>query len=147
MLNIEKESELVKFLNYYPDLEYISLDEKYNYLIPSKIYKLNIHSIDDIVKNKSQFKNFINNLKVDKLEKIEIPFFEFDREKKHLKILGDLLPMGNNPKSTEDENNENIEKNEINDNNEDNIKLTDLEEIFILLKKSPPEATPRLLSA
>ena len=43
--------------------------------------------------------------------------------------------MGNNPKSTEDENNEKIEKNEINDNNEDNIKLTDLEEIFILLKK------------
>ena len=43
--------------------------------------------------------------------------------------------MGNIPKATEDENNEKIENNEINDNNEDTIKLTDLEEIFILLKK------------
>ena len=119
MLNIEKEDELKKFLNFYPDLEYISLDEKYNYLIPSKIYKLNMHSIDDIIKNKTQFKNFINNLKVDKLEKIEIPFFEFDRDNKTLKILGDLLPMDNND----------------NDNNNENIKITDLEEIFILLKK------------
>ena len=119
MLNIEKEDELKKFLNFYPDLEYISLDEKYNYLIPSKIYKLNMHSIDDIIKNKIQFKNFINNLKVDKLEKIEIPFFEFDRDNKTLKILGDLLPMDNND----------------NDNNNENIKITDLEEIFILLKK------------
>ena len=123
MLNIEKEDELKKFLNFYPDLEYISLDEKYNYLIPSKIYKLNMHSIDDIVKNKTQFKNFINNLKVDKLEKIEIPFFEFDRDNKTLKILGDLLPMDNN------------ENNDDNDNNNENIKITDLEEIFILLKK------------
>jgi hypothetical protein len=120
MLNIEKEDELKKFLNFYPDLEYISLDEKYNYLIPSKIYKLNIHSIDDIIKNKTQFKNFINNLKVDKLEKIEIPFFEFDRDNKTLKILGDLLPMDNN---------------DNNDDNNENIKITDLEEIFILLKK------------
>ena len=120
MLNIEKEDELKKFLNFYPDLEYISLDEKYNYLIPSKIYKLNMHSIDDIIKNKTQFKNFINNLKVDKLEKIEIPFFEFDRDNKTLKILGDLLPMDNN---------------DNNDNNNENIKITDLEEIFILLKK------------
>ena len=123
MLNIEKEDELKKFLNFYPDLEYISLDEKYNYLIPSKIYKLNMHSIDDIIKNKTQFKNFINNLKVDKLEKIEIPFFEFDRDNKTLKILGDLLPMDNN------------ENNDDNDNNNENIKITDLEEIFILLKK------------
>ena len=120
MLNIEKEDELKKFLNFYPDLEYISLDEKYNYLIPSKIYKLNMHSIDDIVKNKTQFKNFINNLKVDKLEKIEIPFFEFDRDNKTLKILGDLLPMDNNDNDN---------------NNENSIKITDLEEIFILLKK------------
>ena len=120
MLNIEKEDELKKFLNFYPDLEYISLDEKYNYLIPSKIYKLNMHSIDDIIKNKTQFKNFINNLKVDKLEKIEIPFFEFDRDNKTLKILGDLLPMDNN---------------DNNDDNENSIKITDLEEIFILLKK------------
>ena len=123
MLNIEKEDELKKFLNFYPDLEYISLDEKYNYLIPSKIYKLNMHSIDDIIKNKTQFKNFINNLKVDKLEKIEIPFFEFDRDNKTLKILGDLLPMDNN------------DNNDDNDNNNENIKITDLEEIFILLKK------------
>ena len=50
LINIEKEKELVKFLDNYPDLEYISLDEKYNYLIPSKIYKLNIHSVDDIKK-------------------------------------------------------------------------------------------------
>ena len=123
MLNIEKEDELKKFLNFYPDLEYISLDEKYNYLIPSKIYKLNMHSIDDIIKNKIQFKNFINNLKVDKLEKVEIPFFEFDRDNKTLKILGDLLPMDNN------------DNNDDNDNNNENIKITDLEEIFILLKK------------
>ena len=87
MLDIEKEEELIKFLDFYPDLEYISLDEKYNYLIPSKIYKLNMHSIDDIVKNKIQLKNFVNNLKVDKLEKIEIPFFEFDRENKTLKMI------------------------------------------------------------
>ena len=124
MLNIEKEDELKKFLNFYPDLEYISLDEKYNYLIPSKIYKLNIHSIDDIIKNKTQFKNFINNLKVDKLEKIEIPFFEFDRDNKTLKILGDLLPMDNNDNNDDNDN-----------NNENSIKITDLEEIFILLKK------------
>ena len=127
MLDIEKEEELIKFLDFYPDLEYISLDEKYNYLIPSKIYKLNMHSIDDIVKNKIQFKNFVNNLKVDKLEKIEIPFFEFDRENKTLKILGDLLPMNDNK-----QNNNDIENDE---NNENSIKLTDLEEIFILLKK------------
>ena len=124
MLNIEKEDELKKFLNFYPDLEYISLDEKYNYLIPSKIYKLNMHSIDDIIKNKTQFKNFINNLKVDKLEKIEIPFFEFDRDNKTLKILGDLLPMDNNDNNDDNDN-----------NNENSIKITDLEEIFILLKK------------
>ena len=127
MLDIEKEEELIKFLDFYPDLEYISLDEKYNYLIPSKIYKLNMHSIDDIVKNKIQLKNFVNNLKVDKLEKIEIPFFEFDRENKTLKILGDLLPMNDNK-----QNNNDIENDE---NNENSIKLTDLEEIFILLKK------------
>ena len=127
MLDIEKEEELIKFLDFYPDLEYISLDEKYNYLIPSKIYKLNMHSIDDIVKNKIQLKNFVNNLKVDKLEKIEIPFFEFDRENKTLKILGDLLPMNDNK-----QNNNDIENDE---NNENSIKLIDLEEIFILLKK------------
>ncbi len=101
----------------YPDLEYISLDEKYNYLIPSKIYKLNIHSIDDITKNKIKFKNFINALKIDKLEKIEMPFFEFNRELKHLKILGDFIPL------------------EENKDDENQIKITDLEEIFILLKK------------
>ena len=92
----EKEKELIKFLENYPDLEYISLDEKYNYLIPSKIYKLNIHSIDDIIKNKLRFKNFINSLKIDKLEKIEIPFFEFNRKLKHLKILGDFIPFEDN---------------------------------------------------
>ena len=134
MLNIENENELVKFLQFYPDLEYISLDEKYNYLIPSKIYKLNIHSIDDIIKNKEQFKTFINNLKVDKLEKIEIPFFEFDRESKILKILGDLLPM-KDAQQKKDNNNDNIEINEISENDENSLKLTDLEEIFILLKK------------
>ena len=52
LLDVDKEKDLIKFLDNYPDLEYISLDEKYNYLIPSKIYKLNIHSIDDITKNK-----------------------------------------------------------------------------------------------
>ena len=134
MLNIENENELVKFLQFYPDLEYISLDEKYNFLIPSKIYKLNIHSIDDIIKNKEQFKTFINNLKVDKLEKIEIPFFEFDRETKNLKILGDLLPMKDTQQKKEN-NNDDIETNEISENDENNLKLTDLEEIFILLKK------------
>ena len=117
MLNIEDENELIKFLQNYPDLEYISLDEKYNYLIPSKIYKLNIHSIDDITKNKLKFKNFINSLKIDKLEKIEIPFFEFNRELKHLKILGDLIPY------------------EENKDNKEEMKITDLEDIFILLKK------------
>ena len=101
----------------YPDLEYISLDEKYNYLIPSKIYKLNIHSIDDIIQNKIKFKNFINGLKIDKLEKIEMPFFEFNRELKHLKILGDFVPS------------------EEKKDGEDQIKITDLEDIFILLKK------------
>jgi hypothetical protein len=128
MINIEQENELVKFLQFYPDLEYISLDEKYNYLIPSKIYKLNIHSIDDMIKNKEQFKNFINNLKIDKLEKIEIPFFEFDRENKNLKILGDLLPMNQNNTDNKNENNQ-IE------NEQNSLKLEDLEEIFILLKK------------
>ena len=117
IINIEKEKELIKFLDNYPDLEYISLDEKYNYLIPSKIYKLNIHSIDDITKNKIKFKNFINALKIDKLEKIEMPFFEFNRELKHLKILGDFIPL------------------EENKDDENQIKITDLEEIFILLKK------------
>ena len=117
LINIEKEKELIKFLDNYPDLEYISLDEKYNYLIPSKIYKLNIHSIDDITKNKLKFKNFINSLKIDKLEKIEIPFFEFNRELKHLKILGDLIPY------------------EENKDNKEEMKITDLEDIFILLKK------------
>ena len=130
MLNIEDENGLVKFLQYYPDLEYIDLDEKYNYLIPSKIYKLNIHFVEDIIKEKNKFKNFINNLKVDKLEKIEIPFFEFDRENKTLKILGALLPRSN-PKKNE----KNSEINSINENEENIIKLTDLEEIFILLKK------------
>ena len=66
-------------------------------------------------RKKNQFKNFINNLKIDKLEKIEIPFFEFNKEKKELKIIGDLLPM---------------EKSD----NEDDIKIKDIEEIFILLK-------------
>ena len=133
MLNIEDENELIKFLQNYPDLEYISLDEKYNYLIPSKIYKLNIHSLDDIIKNKDQFRNFINNLKIDKLEKIEIPFFEFDRATKNLKILGDLLPMTDHQTKSEDEN---MEKNNDNNQEEENIiQLTDLEEIFILLKK------------
>ena len=117
LINIEKEKELIKFLDNYPDLEYISLDEKYNYLIPSKIYKLNIHSIDDIIKNKIKFKNFINGLKIDKLEKIEMPFFEFNRELKHLKILGDFVPL------------------EEKKDSEDQIKITDLEDIFILLKK------------
>ena len=135
MINIEQENELVKFLEFYPDLEYISLDEKYNYLIPSKIYKLNIHSTEDIIKNKEQFKNFINNLKVDKLEKIEIPFFEFNRENKNLKILGDLLPMNDNTKDNKEINEENVDKNEINENDENNMKITDLEEVFILLKK------------
>ena len=137
MINIEKENEneLIKFLQYYPDLEYISLDEKYNYLIPSKIYKLNIHSIEDITKNKEQFKNFINNLKVDKLEKIEIPFFEFDREKKKLKILGDLLPMEEPEKNEKEAKNEIINETNENENNDNIIKITDLEEIFILLKK------------
>ena len=116
-IDIEKEKELIKFLDNYPDLEYISLDEKYNYLIPSKIYKLNIHSIDDITKNRTKFKNFINSLKIDKLEKIEIPFFEFNREKKHLKILGDLIPY------------------EEKKDSETDMKITDLEEVFILLKK------------
>ena len=116
-IDIEKEKELIKFLDNYPDLEYISLDEKYNYLIPSKIYKLNIHSIDDITKNRTKFKNFINSLKIDKLEKIEIPFFEFNREKKHLKILGDLIPYEENKDSQTD------------------MKISDLEEVFILLKK------------
>lgn len=116
LLNVDKEKDLVKFLDNYPDLEYISLDEKYNYLIPSKIYKLNIHSIDDITKNKGKFKNFINALKIDKLEKIEIPFFQFNREKKNLEILGDLIP----DKAEDGEN---------------TMKITDLEEIFILLKK------------
>ena len=128
-LDIEQENELVKFLQFYPDLEYISLDEKYNYLIPSKIYKLNLHSIEDMIKKKEQFKNFINNLKVDKLEKIEIPFFEFDRESKNLKILGDLLPMNEKNKDNKEDNNQIIE------NDENNLKLEDLEEIFILLKK------------
>ena len=133
MLNIEDENELIKFLQNYPDLEYISLDEKYNYLIPSKIYKLNIHSLDDIIKNKDQFRNFINNLKIDKLEKIEIPFFEFDRATKNLKILGDLLPMTDHQTKSEDEN---MEYNNDNNQEEENtIQLTDLEEIFILLKK------------
>ena len=117
MLNIEKEKELIKFLDNYPDLEYISLDEKYNYLIPSKIYKLNIHSVDDITKNKIKFKNFINALKIDKLEKIEMPFFEFNRELKHLKIIGDFIPL----EETKDV--------------EDQIKMIDLEDVFILLKK------------
>ena len=133
MLNIEDENELIKFLQNYPDLEYISLDEKYNYLIPSKIYKLNIHSLDDIIKNKDQFRNFINNLKIDKLEKIEIPFFEFDRATKNLKILGDLLPMTEHQTKSEDENMEN--NNDNNQEEENTIQLTDLEEIFILLKK------------
>ena len=133
MLNIEDENELIKFLQNYPDLEYISLDEKYNYLIPSKIYKLNIHSLDDIIKNKDQFRNFINNLKIDKLEKIEIPFFEFDRATKNLKILGDLLPMTDHQTKSEDENMEN--NNDNNQEEENIIQLTDLEEIFILLKK------------
>ena len=133
MLNIEDENELIKFLQNYPDLEYISLDEKYNYLIPSKIYKLNIHSLDDIIKNKDQFKNFINNLKIDKLEKIEIPFFEFDRATKNLKILGDLLPMTDHQTKSEDGNMEN--NNDNNQEEENIIQLTDLEEIFILLKK------------
>jgi len=133
MLNIEEENELIKFLQNYPDLEYISLDEKYNYLIPSKIYKLNIHSLDDIIKNKDQFRNFINNLKIDKLEKIEIPFFEFDRATKNLKILGDLLPMTDHQTKSEDENMEN--NNDNNQEEENIIQLTDLEEIFILLKK------------
>ena len=133
MLNIEDENELIKFLQNYPDLEYISLDEKYNYLIPSKIYKLNIHSLDDIIKNKDQFRNFINNLKIDKLEKIEIPFFEFDRATKNLKILGDLLPMADHQTKSEDENMEN--NNDNNQEEENIIQLTDLEEIFILLKK------------
>jgi hypothetical protein len=117
MLNIEDENELIKFLQNYPDLEYISLDEKYNYLIPSKIYKLNIHSLDDIIKNKDQFRNFINDLKIDKLEKIEIPFFEFDRATKNLKILGDLLPMTDHQTKSEDENMENN-----NDNNQEEEK-------------------------
>ena len=117
IINIEKEKELIKFLDNYPDLEYISLDEKYNYLIPSKIYKLNIHSIEDITKNKNKFKNFINSLKIDKLEKIEMPFFEFNREQKQLKILGDLIPF------------------EENKDNENEMKITDLEDVFILLKK------------
>jgi len=117
LVDVDKEKDLMKFLDNYPDLEYISLDEKYNYLIPSKIYKLNIHSIDDITKNRGKFKNFINALKIDKLEKIEIPFFQFNREKKHLEILGDLIPFDN----TED--------------GENTMKITDLEEIFILLKK------------
>jgi hypothetical protein len=117
LLNVDKEKDLVKFLDNYPDLEYISLDEKYNYLIPSKIYKLNIHSIDDITKNKGKFKNFINALKIDKLEKIEIPFFQFNREKKNLEILGDLIPFDNS------------------EDGENTMKITDLEEIFILLKK------------
>ena len=117
IINIEKEKELIRFLDNYPDLEYISLDEKYNYLIPSKIYKLNIHSIDDITKNRAKFKNFINSLKIDKLEKIEIPFFEFNREKKELKILGDLIPF------------------EEKKDSETEMKITDLEEVFILLKK------------
>ena len=133
MLNIEDENELIKFLQNYPDLEYISLDEKYNYLIPSKIYKLNIHSLDDIIKNKDQFRNFINNLKIDKLEKIEIPFFEFDRATKNLKILGDLLPMTDHQTKSGDENMEN--NNDNNQEEENIIQLTDLEEIFILLKK------------
>ena len=133
MLNIEDENELIKFLQNYPDLEYISLDEKYNYLIPSKIYKLNIHSLDDIIKNKDQFRNFINNLKIDKLEKIEIPFFEFDRATKNLKILGDLLPMTDHQTKSEDGNMEN--NNDNNQEEENIIQLTDLEEIFILLKK------------
>ena len=133
MLNIEDENELIKFLQNYPDLEYISLDEKYNYLIPSKIYKLNMHSLDDIIKNKDQFRNFINNLKIDKLEKIEIPFFEFDRATKNLKILGDLLPMTDHQTKSEDENMEN--NNDNNQEEENIIQLTDLEEIFILLKK------------
>ena len=133
MLNIEDENELIKFLQNYPDLEYISLDEKYNYLIPSKIYKLNIHSLDDIIKNKDQFRNFTNNLKIDKLEKIEIPFFEFDRATKNLKILGDLLPMTDHQTKSEDENMEN--NNDNNQEEENIIQLTDLEEIFILLKK------------
>ena len=133
MLNIEDENELIKFLQNYPDLEYISLDEKYNYLIPSKIYKLNIHSLDDIIKNKDQFRNFINDLKIDKLEKIEIPFFEFDRATKNLKILGDLLPMTDHQTKSEDENMEN--NNDNNQEEENIIQLTDLEEIFILLKK------------
>jgi hypothetical protein len=133
MLNIEDENELIKFLQNYPDLEYISLDEKYNYLIPSKIYKLNIHSLDDIIKNKDKFRNFINNLKIDKLEKIEIPFFEFDRATKNLKILGDLLPMTDHQTKSEDENMEN--NNDNNQEEENIIQLTDLEEIFILLKK------------
>jgi hypothetical protein len=133
MLNIEDENELIKFLQNYPDLEYISLDEKYNYLIPSKIYKLNIHSLDDIIKNKDQFRNFINDLKIDKLEKIEIPFFEFDRATKNLKILGDLLPMADHQTKSEDENMEN--NNDNNQEEENIIQLTDLEEIFILLKK------------
>ena len=115
ILDIDDEKYLIQFLENYPDLEYISLDEKYNYLIPSKLYKLNIHNIEDISKKKNQFKNFINNLKIDKLEKIEIPFFEFNKEKKELKIIGDLLPM---------------EKSD----NEDDIKIKDIEEIFILLK-------------
>ena len=133
MLNIEDENELIKFLQNYPDLEYISLDEKYNYLIPSKIYKLNMHSLDDIIKNKDQFRNFINDLKIDKLEKIEIPFFEFDRATKNLKILGDLLPMADHQTKSEDENMEN--NNDNNQEEENIIQLTDLEEIFILLKK------------
>ena len=133
MLNIEDENELIKFLQNYPDLEYISLDEKYNYLIPSKIYKLNIHSLDDIIKNKDQFRNFINDLKIDKLEKIEIPFFEFDRATKNLKILGDLLPMTDHQTKSEDGNMEN--NNDNNQEEENIIQLTDLEEIFILLKK------------
>lgn len=119
-LDIDKEKELNKFLENYPDLEYISLDEKYNYLIPSKIYKLNLHSIEDITKNKTKFKNFINSLKIDKLEKIEIPFFEFNRETKVLKILGDLIPYEESKEPKE---------------NDNNIKITDLEEVFILLKK------------
>ena len=117
LVDVDKEKDLMKFLDNYPDLEYISLDEKYNYLIPSKIYKLNIHSIDDITKNRGKFKNFINALKIDKLEKIEIPFFQFNREKKHLEILGDLIPFDNS------------------EDGENTMKITDLEEIFILLKK------------
>ena len=141
-IDIEEEKELKKFLDNYPDLEYISLDEKYNYIIPSKIYKLNIHSIEDIKNNKTKFKNLINSLKFDKLEKIEMPFFEFNRKNKSLKILGDLVPY-EGPKQNEEkeenkkEENQKEEKEKKGDNTDNNkdISITDLEEVFILLKK------------